>query len=500
MEVPAPVHALHYPPSWLGLSRWAGARVRSSVFWGVQASVIAITALHYYLEASRVLPAFEHTMVILYVVPILIASLRFSREGGFATSLWAVALTVPNILIWHRHDFLWLEDAIPALLIGSVGIVLATRVESEIRQSAVAEQASRELQRLASRYRCLFESAGDAVLVFDRDGSILLANPAAASELGYSVEALEASTLAEVLGDEPGGRLTEALARVEGESPGEASRARTQIALADNWGTKKTFDVALAIVEDESHHLAGQAVLRDITVQREREESLKLYAAQITLAQERERQRIARELHDDAVQSLVSLCQGLDQLNGAGAKARQAPDPGELRELAKHTLDSVRRFARDLRPTLLDDLGLMAAIHWLVADAGKRLRIDARMEVAGKPRRLQSDAEVTLFRVVQEALHNVERHAAASQVLVELEFANDAVHIRVTDDGKGFAVPPALRSLAGSGHLGLLGMQERVQLLGGTLQLRSHPGEGTCIEVSVSQVALPEPREAKPVA
>jgi signal transduction histidine kinase len=157
--------------------------------------------------------------------------------------------------------------------------------------------------------------------------------------------------------------------------------------------------------------------------------------------------------------------------------------------MAKQALDSVRRFARDLRPTVLDDLGLIAAIHWLVSDMGRRLGIEARMETSGRLRRL--DTEVALFRVVQEALHNTERHASASEVLVQVRFLPKSVLLTITDNGRGFTPPTALHSLVGEGHLGLLGMQERVQLLGGSLALSASPGQGVRIEVSVPDAAAP---------
>ena len=471
------------------LLRWANTRLHSPVFWGVQVGVVAITLLHYYLEATGIWKPFETTVVMLYVVPVTVAALSFSREGGIATSIWAGLLTLPDIFLWHRQDFNWLEDAVPAAMIVCIGVVLASRVESETRQRTLTERARAELQRLASRYRSLFESAGDAVLVFDRSGHILLANPAASHQLGHSVTALQTSSLQDVLGLQAAEPLLHVFDSGDAEHDGDPRPGRQQIVVDSGTATAKVMDAAWAIVEDESHQIAAQAVLRDVTLQREREESLRLYAHQVTLAQERERQRIARELHDEPVQLLVSLCQGLDHLGVAQRTGREPPAPDTLREMAKQALDSVRRFARDLRPTLLDDLGLIAAIHWLVSDMGRRLGIEARMETAGSLRRL--DAEVTLFRVVQEALHNTERHASASTVLVQVRFLPKSVFLTITDNGKGFTPPTALHSLVGEGHLGLLGMQERVQLLGGSLALSASPGRGVRIEVSVPDAAAP---------
>jgi signal transduction histidine kinase len=307
--------------------------------------------------------------------------------------------------------------------------------------------------------------------------------------LGRGLSDLEESTLAEALGPQASTPLMRIFASGEGEAAGDPETGRIQLVLAEADAPAKVMDVAWALVEDQSHHVAAQAVLRDVTLQREREESLRLYAQQMTLAQERERQRIARELHDEAVQMLVSLCQGLDQLGSAHQRGSQAPTPDALREQAKQALASIRRFARNLRPTLLDDLGLIAAIHWLVSDMAQRLSIDARMETAGPSRRLPNDVEITLFRVVQEALRNTERHAHAAHVLVEVDYLDSGVTVSITDDGEGFTPPTPLRSLACQGHLGLLGMQERIQMIGGSLSVSSSLSEGARITVYVPDTA-----------
>jgi signal transduction histidine kinase len=163
------------------------------------------------------------------------------------------------------------------------------------------------------------------------------------------------------------------------------------------------------------------------------------------------------------------------------AKARTA----DIRSDVDSAIDSVRRFSRNLRPSTLDDLGLLAALEWLCSQS----RTSARLEVSGREQRLKSDLELTLFRVVQEALTNVDKHAKASSAAIRVMFDTvgnlehpPGVLVSVIDDGAGFSSTPdadAFSTLAAQGHLGLAGMRERIKLAGGEMKLESEVGHGT---------------------
>ena len=154
--------------------------------------------------------------------------------------------------------------------------------------------------------------------------------------------------------------------------------------------------------------------------------------------------------------------------------------------MARETLQSVRRFSRDLRPPVLDDLGLLAAIEMVVEDTDRRLPQGAQLKVSGQPRRVEGAVELALFRIAQEALRNVEKHANARTATVELDFNEREVRLSVTDDGHGFSLPKSVSDLARAGKLGLLGMKERVELVGGTFQILSSAGQGTQVIVKVA--------------
>lgn len=211
------------------------------------------------------------------------------------------------------------------------------------------------------------------------------------------------------------------------------------------------------------------------------QDQLRTYVQGVTLAQEEERARIARDLHDDVAQQLVVLVRHLDALDAA--VDRVAVDAA--RRTASLALAEVRRTSRGLRPTVLDDLGLVPAIEWLVEDLSQRSAVLGSMAVDGPVQRLDAAVELALFRVAQEALRNVERHAAAAQVVVELHLTEAAVRLSVCDDGRGFSAPDDPAALARGGRLGTIGMRERAELVGGRLQVETDPGVGTTVTVVV---------------
>lgn len=216
-------------------------------------------------------------------------------------------------------------------------------------------------------------------------------------------------------------------------------------------------------------------------------ENMHSYVRQITRAQEEERKRIARELHDDTAQALTVLSRGLDALI-------VSPDPlpqsalerlEELRRVGEEISKGLRRFSRDLRPSSLDDLGLLPTLEGLASTLTEEDGIEAELKVVGQRRRLSPETELVLFRITQEALNNVKKHSRASKVVTTVEFADGAVQITVHDNGRGFELPSRTSDLAAAGKLGLVGMHERAQLISGSLTVQSKPGKGTTVTVRV---------------
>jgi signal transduction histidine kinase len=201
-------------------------------------------------------------------------------------------------------------------------------------------------------------------------------------------------------------------------------------------------------------------------------------------AQELERERISRELHDEAGQSLTALLVQLRLFEHLPSREAMLTHADELRVLVLETLEEVRRLARDLRPATLDELGLIPTIEWHIRTFSRNSHLQV-LFVNSVPEtfRLPVHTEIALYRVVQEALTNVIRHARATQATVELEERNGVLHLAVCDNGCGFDVNSVMKSEERG--LGLLGIQERVELIGGTLNLESAAGSGTRLWVHV---------------
>ncbi len=196
--------------------------------------------------------------------------------------------------------------------------------------------------------------------------------------------------------------------------------------------------------------------------------------------QEEERRRIARELHDETSQVLASLTANLEAVSG------MLPDSADktrtiLRKaqaLSVSILDEIHRLIYELRPSLLDDLGLVAATRWLADISLRQAGIAVNFRTVGQERRLPSQLEATLFRVIQEGVHNIARHAHAKNAGLSLHFKKSTIRVHIKDDGRGFDVEEAISSKDRPRGLGLLGMKERVELVNGTLSIRSRPGGG----------------------
>jgi two-component system sensor histidine kinase DegS len=217
------------------------------------------------------------------------------------------------------------------------------------------------------------------------------------------------------------------------------------------------------------------------------QQNLRFYLQQATRAQEEERKRISHELHDDTIQALIVLSRQLDAL-ASSKKGLSEENRLLLEKLLQQTdsiLSGVRRLSQDLRPAALDRLGLLPALDWLASNVNEQSGIAAKISVIGKERHLPEEAAIALFRITQEALRNVWRHSNATSAEITVEFDENKTRITVSDNGKGFNLPGNIGDLARDGKLGLTGMQERAQLVGGTLTVRSQPNKGTSITVEL---------------
>ena len=215
------------------------------------------------------------------------------------------------------------------------------------------------------------------------------------------------------------------------------------------------------------------------------DEASRLRASQIIQAQEQERQRIARELHDETSQVLTSLLISLTLLEESVETQEARERIADTRALAHSTLRAIRNLSIDLRPSALDDLGLLPALRWYVKEYQKKCSIDVEFHATGFKERLPAEMETALYRIVQECLTNTAKHANANRVTITLKEETDRVYARITDDGEGFDYEALLKTPGQERGLGLAGMHERAVLLDGTLNIHSTSDRGTIIEVSI---------------
>ncbi len=221
------------------------------------------------------------------------------------------------------------------------------------------------------------------------------------------------------------------------------------------------------------------------------QEGLHDYIGAITSAQEEERLRVARELHDATIQELIALRQRVQLAQPSVKDPAAARLLAELESLAEGTIESVRRLTRALRPIYLEDLGLVTALEMLARESSSPDGLKVEFLRSGQERRLSKEVELALYRIAQEALNNVARHARASRASLVVNFDEDGIHLEVSDDGIGFPVPRNPTDLAPSGHFGLLGMRERADLIGASLAIESGTVGGTRLSVHLPSLMTP---------
>ena len=234
----------------------------------------------------------------------------------------------------------------------------------------------------------------------------------------------------------------------------------------------------------ESDHKIAELQEARLHEARQREELRAELFRKVVAAQESERQRIARDLHDETGQSLTAIGMGL---RGLSDELRNREQRGTLSELQTLTSDSLRELQRiisDLRPAHLDDLGLSATVRWYASRLHELTSILIRVDIDGDEPLLDDAVKITIFRIIQEALNNIVKHARATAVNIKLDYRERNAHILVRDNGQGFKLD-AVQSRIGRVSLGLAGMEERAMLLGGTLEVHSRPNYGTEVEAVI---------------
>jgi signal transduction histidine kinase len=470
-------------PSWDPRSRsvrkWLPP-VERREFWAIQALVLALAVIHSWVEFEHLLgersPLYLFPTT-LYLIPCIYAAVVFGVRGALLTALWAAALVVLNLLVWHE-GLERLGELVQVTWIGVVAVFVGSRVDRERAARHEAEQRESVWRTSEERYRAIMDNVEEPILLLDDQSRVLEANRSAAALLAQSVDEMRGQTLSGPTGRQIEERL------LAGRSHPDAS---APIPLGDPPGWFEM--VPLASPEHAGTDVV-QLVLRDVTSSYEREQGLEFIVREALADREEEQQRIARDLHDGPLQSLMQLWRSLESLSSV------VPEPERdsvvsARDAVGLVADELRRFGRDLRPSVLDDLGISAAIRSEAESLEQRAGMDVTVRVTGTARRLEEDVELGLLRITQEAVRNIERHSQASRVAILLEFERARVRLVISDDGVGLDPVPTASELLSENHLGLIGMQERARLANGRLELTSQSGEGLTVEVVLRVNEIP---------
>jgi signal transduction histidine kinase len=447
------------------------------------------------LGNGKLPPADELTTLALFFIPVLYAALNLQTLGALLTTAWAALLTLPYAVAYLRDGNstgAW-SDCLQIVVLAALALLVSHRVSAERHARLAAERARQAHLTAEIRYHGLFESNIAPILLVDDTGQILEANAAARRVFRGDQHGTLPRSLLEAIGPEASAPIL----ALGTQNPRRVGRTATvaPIRRESPQGLFLLRPTATLLV-DLQDRPSLQVVFEDVTTETRRQELAEAYAVRILHAQEEERRHISQELHDGPLQTLIHLCREVDDTAKSPNIPEEVSQPlSALRSLAEEVVAELRSISRGLRPSVLDDLGLTTSLGRLVSDTGSRSHLEVSLDVEGSPRRLPPSVELALFRIAQEALTNVEHHAAARHVDVALRFEPEGVHLCVSDDGAGFE-PPKTDTDVRSGSLGLSGMQERAHLAGGSLEVRSSP-EGTRIEAWIpasGQLSGPSPR------
>jgi PAS domain S-box-containing protein len=360
-------------------------------------------------------------------------------------------------------------------------IVKTIRIEKAYRLAVARDITSRKLAEKAlreseERYRELFENAKDAIYVHDLSGRYTSMNHAAEKITGYSRQEIIGKHFSNFIAPRDLKHVRKNLCKKLDEQ-GETSY---EVDLVTKDRRRVPVEVSSRLIYENGQAIGVQGTARDITERKRSQEALQIYSRRLIEAQEAERQSLARELHDEIGQVLTAVRINLQTVQSSCRSDASLPHVEESIVIVDEALGRIRDISLELRPSLLDDLGLASALRWYVDRYGQRTGIVAEVlcgfEEGG---RLPRDLETECFRIAQEALTNVARHAHASRVRVDLEEGLEQLRLTIADNGIGFDSETLLQTTSSALTLGLRGMRERVLAMHGRIEIESAPGNGT---------------------
>jgi PAS domain S-box-containing protein len=342
---------------------------------------------------------------------------------------------------------------------------------AERRRSEVALRESEE------RYRELFENARDAIYVHDLEGNYIRVNRATETLTGYKREEIVGHNFVEFVPATHVQYVRESF----GAKLAEQGETTYEVDVIAKDGHRVPVEVRSSAIYENGVMVGVQSTARDITEQKLAQDALQMFSRQLIEAQEDERRRIARELHDQIGQVLTAVKINLHTVQQASQASEVSCYLKDNIEAVDEALRLVRDLSVDLRPPVLDDFGLATALRWYVERYTKRtgLEVDVVIELPDQNERFSRELETAFFRIAQEALTNIVRHARASHVLLQLVNDGNVLLLTVKDNGVGFDMESLRKRAPRAATLGLISMHERAHVAGGTIEIDSLISHGT---------------------
>lgn len=369
-----------------------------------------------------------------------------------------------------------------ALLEGTTNDI-AYALDNILREES-RRKTLQELTASEQKHRLIFENSLDGILLSRPDGGVVSANPAACAIFGMT-EAEICSGGRAALVDPAEKNLPEIL-----KERSQFGKARGILLMRRKNGESFPAEIASAVFQDTDGSEKTSMIIRDITERKKAESEileinnqLRLLSDHLQKIREEERTYIAREIHDELGQQLTVMSMDVSWLekNIQSENGKITQRITELKNMLAQTVKTVRRISSELRPSILDDMGLAAAIHWQLEEFGKRSGLQTKMIDRLPPVHISEEVKTGLFRIMQESLTNVGRYAQAKQVEILLQENAGELELVISDDGMGFD-SAAIHSQK---TLGLLGMRERAAMIGGIFAISSEKGKGTTVTVRV---------------
>jgi PAS domain S-box-containing protein len=383
---------------------------------------------------------------------------------------------------WKKKDgsHIWVELTAHAIR-GTGGVT--EYFEGFVRDCTDRKQAEEGLRESEERYRELVENSRDAIYVHNLSGRYTSVNRAAEELSGYTREEILGKHFWDFVAPEYDQQVRQYLTK-KLEEVGETTY---DVEIITRDGRRVPVEVSSRLIYENGAIVGVQGAARDITERKRAEEALRTYSRRLIDAQEAERQRIARELHDEIGQVLTAVRLNLQSVRRSFHTTDCLPRIEESILVVDEALGRVRELALELRPSLLDDLGLAAALRWYVDRYAQRAGIVAEfVSDLESNDRLRRELETACFRIAQEALTNVARHARASRVSAQLKRSREELFLIIKDNGVGFDVDRLLKSGSSLSALGLRGMEERALAVGGRIEIDSAATRGTEVRAAFS--------------